>query len=91
MNLEMCNECLNYKILNEDGRCQECKLKNKTTEKFFKITVDCRDFDCVKKAIEVINDYVCENGMDDYSDKILKALLGEDYQKEYLIGVRKSL
>ena len=43
------------------------------------------------KPIEVINDYVCENGMDDYSDKILKALLGEDYQKEYLIGVRKSL
>ena len=65
MNLEMCNECLNYKILNEDGRCQECKLKNKTTENFFKITVDCRDFDCVKKAIEVINDYVCENGMDE--------------------------
>ena len=56
MNLEMCNECLSYKILNEDGRCQECKLKNKTTENFFKITVDCRDFDCVKKAIEVIND-----------------------------------
>ena len=35
-------------ILNEDGRCQECKLKNKTTENFLKITVDCRDIDCVK-------------------------------------------
>ena len=61
------------------------------TKNFLKITVDCRDIDCVKKAIDVINDHVCENGMDDYSDKILKALLGEDYQKEYLIGFRKSL
>ena len=29
-----------------------------STENFLKITVDCRDFDCVKKAIEVINDHV---------------------------------
>lgn len=37
MNLEMCNGCLNYKTLNEDGRCQECELKNKTTANFLKL------------------------------------------------------
>lgn len=35
MNLEMCNECLNYKVLNKHGRCKECEkkeLKNKMNE-----------------------------------------------------------
>ena len=50
------------------------------------IEVSVRDLDNVKNAISIIDDHVYKNGMDEYSDSILKALLGDNYSEEYLIG-----
>ena len=58
--------------------------------KYLTIEVSVRDLDNVKNAISIINDHVCKNGMDEYSDSILKALLGDNYSKEYLIGFIKE-
>lgn len=55
------------------------------SKNLFTVTINARDLDCVKDTVEVVKNHVCENGMDEYSDKILKALLGEDYNKQYLI------
>lgn len=57
--------------------------------KYMTIEVSVRDLDNVKNAVNIINNHVCENGMDEYSDSILKALLGDNYSEEYLIGFRK--
>lgn len=59
------------------------------SKSFLKVTVECKDIECVKNAIKIINNHVYENGMDSYSDAILKALLGENYQNEWFIGFGK--
>ena len=58
--------------------------------RFLTLEISARDLDNVKDAVNIINNHVCENGMDEYSDSILKALLGDNYSEEYLIGFRKE-
>lgn len=58
--------------------------------RFLTLEISARDLDNVKNAVNIINNHVCENGMDEYSDSILKALLGDNYSEEYLIGFRKE-
>lgn len=53
------------------------------------VTVKLSDLDNIKDVIKVINNHVCVNGLDEYSYDLLKALLGESYQREYSIGERK--
>ena len=57
--------------------------------RFLTLEISARDLDNVKNAVNIINNHICENGMDEYSDSILKALLGDNYSEEYLIGFRK--
>ena len=57
--------------------------------RFLTLEFSAKDLDNVKNAVNIINNHICENGMDEYSDSILKALLGDNYSEEYLIGFRK--
>lgn len=57
--------------------------------RFLTLEISARDLDNVKNAVNIINNHIYENGMDEYSDSILKALLGDNYSEEYLIGFRK--
>ena len=57
--------------------------------RFLTLEISAKDLDNVKNAVNIINNHVCENGMDEYSDSTLKALLGDNYSEEYLIGFRK--
>ena len=57
--------------------------------RFLTLEISVKDLDNVKNAVNIINNHICENGMDEYSDSILKALLGDNYSEEYLIGFRK--
>ena len=57
---------------------------------FLTLEVSVKDLDNVKNAVNIINNHIYENGMDEYSDSILKALLGDNYSEEYLIGFIKE-
>ena len=58
--------------------------------RFLTLEVSVKDLDNVKNAVNIINNHIYENGMDEYSDSILKALLGDNYSEEYLIGFIKE-
>lgn len=62
--------------------------KNKS--KYLTIEVKGKDLDCVKKAVTLINNciYDMEGKVSNYNNDLLKALLGDNWRKEYLIGDR---
>ena len=52
-----------------------------------KIEVSVRDLDNVKNLMKVINNKIYEQeGITDYDNELLTALLGENWEDEYLIG-----
>lgn len=52
------------------------------------VTLKGQDLECVKRTIRLINNCVYEEGgiISDYNNKLLTALLGENWEKEYFIG-----
>lgn len=53
-----------------------------------KIEISARDLDNVKNLMKVINNKIYEQGgVTDYDNELLTALLGENWEDEYLIGV----
>ena len=40
--------------------------------RFLTLEISAKDLDNVKNAVNIINNHICENGMDEYSDSILK-------------------
>lgn len=55
------------------------------------LNINATNLDCVKNAVIIINNHVHDYGggvVSDYDMKILKALLGEHWYREYSIGKR---
>jgi len=60
-----------------------------TKTKAITITIKAADLDCVKEVIKVINNCIYEEGgiISEYNMELLNALLGENWSKEYWIGM----
>ena len=77
--------------------CNDCGYSHKEYQYLYKlenkrnaltVKVDVRRLDCIKNAIEVINNkVVCQGGFfSDYDKELLNALLGDNWMIEYAIG-----
>lgn len=58
--------------------------------KELKLTIDARNLDCVKETVRVINNCIYEECgvISEYNNELLGALLGNEWNKEYILGER---
>jgi len=58
--------------------------------KELKVTIDARNLECVKETVRVINNCIYEECgfISEYNNELLEALLGNDWNKEYVLGER---
>lgn len=88
-NLKKCSKCINAGKLNICGNCyNKSKFKKKEKNRKLIVTLSCKDLDIVSNAVKVINNNIVKKGyFSDYDKELLSALLGENWEKEYCIGM----
>ncbi len=78
---DRCNAELVKEILKVDS-------KGKRYNRKLTVALSCKDLDIVSNAVKVINNNIVKKGyFSDYDKELLSALLGENWKKEYCIGM----